>query len=439
MDCRYARGTMPACEEIAMADPKDRIEAAGGPPDGRPRRQPRIIEGEAVEISGDGSPVAPPSAAASRAGQVLRDLLPLLPSPRVAAAVAASIVAVIIAAGASWIYFATDRSVAPPKGAESVTTGPSGITGRAASATEVETVRIAQATPDRIVDKATETELESRLATVNAALAAMNDRVAALEGSIRDSVAAARAAAERADKAVRAFDEAKNGGGEQAAAQQLDRGVLDDLAGRIKTVESQQMTMRQMQDRLDRLASAAGATDKAVRVAVAAAALRNAVERDRPYAEELAAARTLGLNDRVLTALEPFAATGLPRQNVLFRDLSTLLPELRRAAPPPGQDLGYLDRLQASAVRMLNIRPVKDEPGDDPAAILSRIEYKMVHEDFDAIIAELDKLPEAAKEAARPWRTRATARRNAVEAVRLMATASLMKLGEPMTSGSSPQ
>ena len=422
-----------------MADPEDRIEAEGGPPDGRPRRQPPIIEGEAVEISGDGSPVAPPSAAASRAGQVLKGLLPLFPSPRVAAAVAAGIVAVIIAAGASWIYFSTEGSVAPPKEAASVATGPSGITGRAASAAEVETARIAPATPDRTVDKATETELESRLATMNAGLAAINDRVAALEGSIRDSVAAARAAAERADKAVRAFDEAKNNGDEQAAAQQLDRGVLDDLAGRIKTVESREMTMRQMQDRLDRLGSAAGATDKAVRVAVAAAALRNAVERDRPFAEELAAARTLGLNGGVLTTLEPFAATGLPRQTVLFRDLSTLLPELRRAAAPPGQDLGYLDRLQASAVRMLNIRPVKDEPGGDPAAILSRIEYKMVREDFDAIIAELDKLPEAAKEAARPWRTRATARRDAIEAVRLMAMASLMKLGEPMTSGSSPQ
>jgi hypothetical protein len=431
---------MPACEEIAMADPEDRIEPEDGPPDGRPRRQPPIIEGEAVEISGDGWPARPPGAAVSRAGRVLTGLLSLFPSAKVAAAVAAGIVAVIIAAGASWIYFTTDGSVAPPKRAASAAPGPSGGTpGRDASAAEVETARTAPATPDGIVDKTTETELENRLVAVNAALAAMNDRVAALDRSIRDSVAAARAAAERADKAVREFDEAKKNGDERSAAQQLDRGVLDDLAGRITALESRQMTMRQMQDRLDRLASTAGATDKAVRVAVAAAALRNAVERDRPFAEELAAARTLGLNDGVLTALEPFAATGLPRQNVLFRDLSALLPELRAAAAPPGQDLGYLDRLQASAVRMLNIRPVKDEPGDDPAAVLGRIEYKMVHEDIDAVIAELDKLPAPAKEAAQPWRARATARRDAIEAVRLMAAASLMKLGEPVTSGSSPQ
>jgi hypothetical protein len=88
---------------------------------------------------------------------------------------------------------------------------------------------------------------------------------------------------------------------------------------------------------------------------------------------------------------------------------------------------------------MLNIRPVKDEPGDDPPAVLSRVEVRMVQQDIDAIIAELDKLPAQAKELARPWRTRTQARRDALEAARLVATASLAKLGEPVTSGSSQQ
>jgi hypothetical protein len=183
----------------------------------------------------------------------------------------------------------------------------------------------------------------------------------------------------------------------------------------------------------------AGTPDKAGRAAVAAASLRNAVERDRPFAAELAAARSLGLDERALSLLEPFAATGLPKRNDLFRDLSALLPELRRVSQPPGQDLGYLDRLQASAARMLNIRPVKDEPGDDPPTILSRIEFKMVQQDIDAIITELDRLPPQAKDVAQPWRAMATARRDAVEAARLLATTSLAKLGEPATSGSSPQ
>jgi hypothetical protein len=295
--------------------------------------------------------------------------------------------------------------------------------------------------PDRTADKTTAEvkALEDRLAAMDTALTAINERVGAVDRAVRESVAAARAASERADKVARQIDEAKKSGDEQEATQQLDRGALEDLASRIKTLESRQMTIRQIQERLDRLASTVGSPDKAVRIAVAAAALRNAVERDRPFAAELAAAKTLGFDEGALAALEPFAATGLPRRNDLFRDLSALLPELRRLSAPPGQDLGYLDRLQASASRMLNIRPVKEETGDDPPTVLSRIELRMVHQDIDAIIAELDKLPAQAKELAQPWRTRTLARRDAVEAVRLVATASLVKLGEPMTSGSSQQ
>jgi hypothetical protein len=424
---------MPACEEISMADPEDRIQPEGGNPDGRPRRQPPIIEGEAVEISDDGSPAGgrPP-----RAARLLTRMLSFLPSRKVVAGVAAGVVAVIIAAGASWIYLTADGGT-PPQGAASVAPAPSGdVAGRTAgAATET------PPSPDRAAGKSPEItpeirELENRLAAADAALAAMNERVATLDRSVREQAAAARAAAERADKAVRELDEARKSGDEQQAARQIDRGTLDDLASRIRTLESRQMTVRQIQERLDRLAGSAGSPDQAVRVAVVAAALRNAVERDRPFAAELAAARTLGLDDGALAALAPFAATGLPRRNELFRDLSALLPELRRVSAPPGQDLGYLDRLQASAARMLNVRPVKDEPGDDPPAILSRVEYKMVQQDIDAIVAELDKLPAAAKEVAQAWRTRAMGRREAMEAARAMATASLAKLGEPATSGS---
>jgi hypothetical protein len=113
---------------------------------------------------------------------------------------------------------------------------------------------------------------------------------------------------------------------------------------------------------------------------------------------------------------------------------------LRRLSAPPGQNQSYLDRLQASAVRMLNIRRVTDEPGDDPAAVLSRVEFKMMEQqDIDGVVAELDKLPALAKELAQPWRTKALARRDAVEAARRAAAASLARLGEPADRESSPQ
>lgn len=418
-----------------MADPEDSIRPEGAAPDGRPRRPPPIIEGEAVEVSLDGSRASRASALWSGAERLLTRILTVVLPWKIAAMVAAGIIAVIIA-GALWIYVVPDGSGPPAQNAAGLGTASSDeAASPKARAEAIPQAPPLSASPNRTPENR---EPENRIAAMDATLASLNERVVALDRMVRDSAAAARAATERADKAVRLLDEARKSSDEQEAAHQLDRGALDDLDSRIKTLESRQMTLRQIQERLDRLAGIA-ANDKAVRVTVVTTALRNAVERDRPFAAELAAARSIGVEEGALASLEPFATTGLPRRADLFRELSALLPELRRGSAPPGQDLGYLDRLQASAVRMLNIRPVKDEPGDDPPAILSRIEFRMAQQDIDAVLAELDKLPSQAKELARPWRTRALARRDAIEAARLMATASLAKLGEPAASGSSPQ
>jgi len=186
---------------------------------------------------------------------------------------------------------------------------------------------------------------------------------------------------------------------------------------------------------VDRLATA---PDETIRVATVATALRSAVERNSPFTAEFGAARSLGLDERALAALAPFAATGLPTRTELFHSLSTLVPELRRLSVPSAQGLGYLERLQASAVKMLNIRPVRDEPGDDPATVMSRIEFKMPQQDIEAMVAELDKLPTPARELAQGWRTKALARQEALESARLIAAAALAKLGEPALRGPSP-
>lgn len=420
-----------------MSDRED-IEREGAPAEQRPRREPAVIEGSATDVTAGPAGSRPRHRPAGVAA-----LRSSLASPQ-ALGVAAVAAAVVIGAGAAWLYWPDGAATAPPPSTtEAVAPAPPGdASSRTAAAADGRTAAVpAPAAPDRGADAQAQTQaqaqLENRLAAATAALAAINDRLAALEGSVRDAADAARAAAARADKAIAGIEEARRNGDEHQAAQQLDRGALDDLSGRLRTLESRQMTMRQMQDRLDRLS---GSTDRAVRAALAAAALHNAIDRDRPFATELAAARTLGLDDGALATLAPFADTGLPRTNVLLRELSELLPDLRRAATPGDEDRGYLDRLQAGAVRMLRIRPVKDEPGDDPAAVLSRIEFKMAHDDIDAVIAELGKLPPAVKTTVAPWLARAAARRDALEAVRVLTVATLTRLGDDNApGGASPQ
>ena len=68
---------------------------------------------------------------------------------------------------------------------------------------------------------------------------------------------------------------------------------------------------------------------------------------------------------------------------------------------------------------------------------MSRIEFKIAQQDIETTVAELDKLPAPARDIAQGWRAKALARQDALEAARLIATASLAKLGEPPVRGPS--
>ena len=116
--------------------------------------------------------------------------------------------------------------------------------------------------------------------------------------------------------------------------------------------------------------------DQPVRLAVASGALRAAVERGHPFAAELAAAKPLTQDASALAPLEPFAATGVPNDAALGRELSALVQPMLKAAAPQASEASIIDRLQANAEKLVRIRPIDAPAGDDPTAILARIEFK---------------------------------------------------------------
>jgi hypothetical protein len=428
-----------------MADSEDRTQREGVSADGRPRRQPPIIDVEAVEVSLEGSPAttagSDPTPHPSAARRWPKRLSTFLSAMRLTIIGSACFIAAIIG-GALWIYFGADASDGLQRHAGSPTAAvPDDVVTRIAKLEAALRVPPSQppsqpsSPPPRLAAEVG--DLGSRVAGHDAKLAALTDRIASLEGAVRDAAAAARVAGERAAEVAGRSDADRGNSDEQNRTQQDDRSALDDLANRVAMLESQQTALQREQEGLDRVTDAIAAVDKAVRLATVAVALRSTLERNSPFAAELAAARSLGADEKALASLAPFAATGLPTPSELFHELSTLLPELRRLSAPPGKDLGYLDRLQASAVKMLNIRPVQNQPGDDPATVMSRIEFQMAQQDVGAMVVELDKLPAPARELARPWRSKVLARQDALEAAQRIATASLAQLGEPR--GPSPR
>ncbi len=105
-------------------------------------------------------------------------------------------------------------------------------------------------------------------------------------------------------------------------------------------------------------------------------------------------------------------------------------PALTQAAGAPAREGGFLDKLQASAEKLVRVRPAEEIAGSDPAAVVSRAEAKAARADLAGALAELGELPAAARAPAEPWIKQAQARAAALEASRRLAADALAALGK---------
>ena len=263
--------------------------------------------------------------------------------------------------------------------------------------------------------------LASRLAAAEAATKSLSDSLAALTHRVDDAAAAAQNALAQAKSASTAADAAKS-----AAQPDVARSDLDALAARIAPLES---TVKTLAD--DIRHETATADDRAARLTVAAEALRATVERGAPYQAELAAAKSLGADPSATAPLEAFAAAGVPSAGALAHELAGLTPALQQAAEPAASNSSFLGRLENNARRLVVITPVDAPPGDDPASVVTRIDVDAAHADIAAALADIAKLPDAAKPLAAAWVEKAQARDAAIAASRKLAADALAALSRP--------
>jgi hypothetical protein len=281
-----------------------------------------------------------------------------------------------------------------------------------------------------IADTAQLKELATRVGGIEAAVKPIIQHLTEIEQQGAANAKAAQEAGARTDTVAKAMADVQRVGADQEKSQQGTRTEVAAIVGRLATVETQ---VKQVGDQIAE--AAVPKPDEAMRYALIAAGLRSALERGEPFAAELAAAKTAGIDPALLTQLAPFAATGVPNVQELFRELGGLIPEMLKVSAPAAQDGGYLDRLQAHAERLVRIRPVGDQTGDDPATVIGRIERDMARRDLPAVLAELDKLPAPARAVAEAWRKKALARQTASAASAQLVAASFAKLGASAGAG----
>jgi hypothetical protein len=269
----------------------------------------------------------------------------------------------------------------------------------------------------------------NRLAAIEGELKALGESVGGLGRRSDEVTSAAREARQRADDTAAALAElarrAPPGPADGAARARLE-GDIQTLTSRLATVEGgQKANEAEVAKHVGRQGH-----DRPGRMAVAVAVLNVALERGEPFAAELAAVKSLAADPKLVTPLEPFAASGVPTAAALARELTALMPALHAAAAPPPRDGSFLDKLQSNAQKLVRIRPLDEAPGIDPAAILARIGARAARGDVAGALADLAELPPAGRAPAGAWIEKAKARSAAVESSRQLAADALAGLSK---------
>lgn len=258
---------------------------------------------------------------------------------------------------------------------------------------------------------------ENTMKSLGVALTALNRRT---DGLVADTTQA-RAQAEAAVKAVTELRSSVQIATTASAG--LSSADLDALQKRIADLEQSAKTAR------DDIAKT-GAADTASRLALSAAALRDAVFGGAPYAALLAQVKSFGADEKLLALLAPFAASGVPSPQALAQELRGVLPAMIKVSGAQATpESGFMERLQANAGKLVRIAPVDAPAGADASAVLARIEIATAKADVAAALTELGKLPEATRAPAQAWIAKMQARTAAGTAARTLVADTSRALG----------
>ncbi len=280
--------------------------------------------------------------------------------------------------------------------------------------------------------------LMSRLAALEAQTKTLGDSLAALNRRLDEIAVAAKSAGERADAATAAAKTAgERADAASAAAKQtaqsaqtaaqssVQRSDLDALANRVAALDRQITVLGNATAQ-----QPTSTDDHAARAALAAQALRAAVERGAAYQAELAAVKSLGSPQADVAPLEPFAASGVPSAAGLGHELAQLTPSLQRASGTPAAKTTFLTRLEDNAKNLVHVTPVDAPPGDDLSSIIARLNIAAAHADIAAALTDIARLPQPLQTLAAPWVQKANARNAAIAAAHNIAADALAGLGK---------
>lgn len=150
--------------------------------------------------------------------------------------------------------------------------------------------------------------------------------------------------------------------------------------------------------------------DVAVARAIAAAALKAAIDRGGPFIAELDTFAGVAPDDPAATDLRGFAETGVPSRAELIRQVPDVATAIVESVNQPDPNQSWSDRLMSSAKSLVSVRPVGNVEGESVEAIAARMEDKVKNGDLPGAATEWNSLPATAKQASAAFKQSLEAR-----------------------------
>lgn len=200
-------------------------------------------------------------------------------------------------------------------------------------------------------------------------------------------------------------------------------GAADDLQQRFATLEKQLQEVRsateatagndaELARRLNQAEAKIndrGPEQQAAR-AVAAAALKAAIDRGGSFDPELQTFANVAGGDPAVAQLQPFAASGAPSRAELQKEIPAVADAMTEAVEQPDPKQGLAARLFSSALSVVKVRQVGQVEGSTPQAVIARIEDAVRSGDLASAAREWDALPPTAKTAGEAFKGKLDAR-----------------------------
>jgi len=175
--------------------------------------------------------------------------------------------------------------------------------------------------------------------------------------------------------------------------------ALVKSAGEATTTQDGRLTaLEQSVSQLSGKVEAAAGQPK-IALAIAASALKAALERGGSFSAELETLAAISPDAPQLATLRPYAEKGVPTRAEIASQADAAANAMVAAATPVDENAGFLQNLLSSAESLVKVRPIGAVEGAGAPETVARMEVAVNQGDYAKALSEYDTLPEAVKAA----------------------------------------